>query len=173
MSESEVGANNGDDLIVDFSDQRRTSDTVGDDEETATTTTTMNKQVSFSEDIRIQCFQYPSREEVSKRWHNERDKYLFTQEMRRDVCSIRYLLSTTPMESLEKEVLYGCVGLEALVSGKVTRFVKDKRRGHSRSIVEMQHHLGEEQLSAYAIRRSSESRERAQKLAAGYSEILS
>mmetsp|Transcript_1803 Transcript_1803/g.2847 ORF Transcript_1803/g.2847 Transcript_1803/m.2847 type:complete len:170 (+) Transcript_1803:88-597(+) len=168
---SKLGANNGNELIVGFSDRKRTSDTVGDDEETAATT--MNKQVSFSEDVRIQCFQYPSREEVSKRWHNERNKYLFTQEMRRDVCSIRYLLSTTPMESLEKEVLYGCVGLEALVSGKVTRFVKDKRRGHARSIVEMQHYLGEEQLSAYAISRSSESRERAQQLAAGYSEILS
>jgi hypothetical protein len=51
MSESEVGANNGDDLIVDFSDRRRPSDTVGDDEETATTK--INKQVSFSEDISI------------------------------------------------------------------------------------------------------------------------
>eukprot|EP00985_Skeletonema_marinoi_P020026 scaffold11708_cov75-Skeletonema_marinoi.AAC.1 len=76
---SKLGANNGNELIVGFSDQRRASDTVGDDEETAATT--MNKQVSFSEDVRIQCFQYPSREEVSKRWHNERDKYLFTQEM--------------------------------------------------------------------------------------------
>eukprot|EP00985_Skeletonema_marinoi_P011775 scaffold5591_cov148-Skeletonema_marinoi.AAC.4 len=43
---SKLGANNGNELIVGFSDRKRTSDIGGDDKETATTT--MNKQVSFS-----------------------------------------------------------------------------------------------------------------------------
>ena len=161
MAEEAV-ANNGSDLIVSFSNRSRSSASDND-----------SKQVSFSQDIAIVCFQYPSREEVSKRWHSKRDKALFTQEMNRDIRSIRYLLSTSPMEEVEKETLYGCIGLEAHVSSKVTRFLKDMKQGHFRSIVEMQDCLSDEQLAAYAMIGSSQSREKAQELAAGYWAILS
>ena len=76
------------------------------------------------------------------------------------------------MEAVEKEVLYECVGLEPGITKQVTRLLKEKRRRHICSIVEMQYYLSEEDL--YAIRHSSEMRERAQKLAAsGYLKILS
>ena len=178
---SELGANNGSDLIVDFGHRRpkRTSasntDTSTGGEVSSTNNTTamsMDRQVSFSEDVTAHCFQYPSREEVSKRWHSNVDKYAFKQELARDVRSLRCLLSITPMQDLEKEALYDCVGLEALISSKVTRFSKEMRQGHARSIVEMQYYLSEEQLAACAASHSSQSRERAQKLAAGYSKIL-
>jgi len=110
---------------------------------------------------------------VRRRWYSKRDKSIFKQEMKRDIQSIRYQLSITPMEALEKEILYGCIGLEAHVSSKVARFLEEKKRGYARSIVEMQDCLSDEQLAAYAEARSSESSERAQKLAAGYSSILS
>ena len=77
------------------------------------------------------------------------------------------------MEEVEKETLYWCIGLVAHVSRKVTRFLKDEKRGHTRSIVVMQDCLSDEQLAAYAEARSSESSERAQQLAASYSSILS
>jgi hypothetical protein len=77
------------------------------------------------------------------------------------------------MEELEKETLYWCIGLEAHVSSKVTRFLKDEKRGHTRSIVMMQDCLSDEQLAVYAMTRSFQSRDRAQKLAAGYCVILS
>jgi len=77
------------------------------------------------------------------------------------------------MEEVEKETLYWCIGLEAHVSSKVTRFLKDEKRGHTRSIVVMQDCLSDDQLAAYAITRSFQSRERAQKLAAGNWAILS
>ena len=76
------------------------------------------------------------------------------------------------MEEVKKEALYDCVGLEALMSSKVARFLKEKKQCYARSIVEMQDCLSEEELTAYAASHSSQSRERAQKLAAGYSEIL-
>jgi hypothetical protein len=159
---AEVVSNNGNDLIVGFSDRRRPTASDND-----------SKQVSFSQGIAIVSFQYPSRKEASKRWYSKRDKCLFKQEMQRDIQSIRYQLSITPMEALEEEILYGCIGLEAYVSIKVTRFFKEKQREHARSIVEMQDCVCDEQLAAYAVARSSESIERAQQLAAGYSSILS
>ncbi len=76
------------------------------------------------------------------------------------------------MEAVDKEALYGCVGLETHLSSQVTRFLTEKKRRYTRSIVEMQHFLGEEQLAVYAMSHSSQSRERAQKLASGYFEIL-
>ncbi len=173
---SKVESNNGSDLIVDFGYRRSPSRTGGGGGVTATKTMvmamTMERQVNFSEDVIVHCFLYPSRDEVSKRWHSKRDKYLFEQEMARDVRSIRCLLSITPMEVVKKEALYDCVGLEALMSSKVARFLKEKKQCYARSIVEMQYCLSEEQLAAYAESHSSQSRERAQKLAAGYSEIL-
>jgi len=182
---SEVGTDNGNekDLIVDFGhrNRRRTSESesdtgtgAADGEVTAmkTMVMAMERQVSFSEDVIVHYFLYPSRDEVSKRWNSKRDKYFFEQEMARDVRSIRCLLSITPMEDLEKEALYDCVGLEALMSSKVARFLKEKKQCYARSIVEMQDCLSEEELAAYAASHSSQSRERAQKLAAGYSEIL-
>jgi hypothetical protein len=162
MSKAEAAVNcNGNDLIVDFVDRMHMD------------TATDSKQVSFSEDITIHSFQYPSREEVSRRWDSKRDKSLYAQDMARDIRSIRFLLSITPMEELEKETLYGCIGLEAHVSSKVTRFLKETKQGHSRSIVAMQDCLSDEQLAAYAMTRSLQSRERAQTLAAGYWAILS
>ena len=131
------------------------------------------KQVRFSDDIRIRSFPYPSKEELFQRWDSKKDKVLFKQELARDVQCIRHLLSSTPMEALNKEVLYWCLGLEALVSVQVTRLVRDMKVGHSRSIVQMQHHLSDEQLASYARRRSLQSRERAQELAAGNWQILS
>ena len=172
------GASNNDscDLIVDFPYRRRqTSVSVlgtGGEMEMAAAKTTRTTKVRFSDDTAIHRFQYPSREEISKRWHCKGDKLIFTQEMTRDVRHIRYLLSTTPMEAVDKEILYVCVGLEALLTSKVTRFLKEKKRVHTRSIVEMQHFLSDEQLAAYAMSHSSQSRERAQKLAYGYLEIL-
>ncbi len=170
-----VRVNNGSDLIVDFCHRRRKrpsdTDTHADGEVTATKT--MQGRVSFSEDIIIHYFQYPSSDEVSKRWHSKKDKYSFTKETTRDVRCIRFLLSTIPLEALEKEALYDCVGLEALLSEKVKIFVKENRRRYVHSIVEMQDCLSDEQLAAYAACHSSQSRERAQKLAAGYLEILS
>ena len=130
------------------------------------------RQVSFSEDVTVQCFPYPSREEVSKRWYSKSDRNTLKQELARDVRRLRFLLSVTPMGDLEKEALYDCVGLEALVSSRVTRFVREMRQGHASSIVDMQDSLSEEQLAAYAVSHSSQSRERAQKLATGYLEIL-
>ena len=106
-------------------------------------------------------------------WYSKNDKSIFRKELKDDIQSIRLLLSFTPMEAVEKEVLYECVGLEPHLTKQVTRFVKEKRRRHIRSIVEMQDYLSEENLSAYAIRHSSEMRERAQKLASGYLKILS
>ena len=167
--QEERKVNNGSDLIVDFSRRRPAAD----GEATATATTAHESQVRFSEHVTVHCFQYPSRNEVSKRWHSKTDKEIFKQEMSRDVRSIRYLLSTTPMEAVEKEVLYECVGLEAHLSSQIARFLKEKRRRHTRLIVQMQDYLSEEHLSEYAESHSSDSKERAQKLAAGYSEILS
>ena len=172
---SELGANNCNDLIVDFGHRhpRRTSNTTGGGGGEMPATNA--RQVSFSEDVTVQCFPFPSREEVSKRWHSKSDRNTLKQELARDVRRLRFLLSVTPMGDLdlEKEALYDCVGLEALVSSRVTRFVRAIRQGHASSIVEMQDSLSEEQLAAYAVSQSSQSRERAQQLAAGYLEILS
>ncbi len=173
---SELGANDGSDLIVDFGHRhpRRTSNTTGGGggKVSATKTMAKEKQVNFSEDVIVHYFQYPSKEEVSKRWHSKSDKSFFTQELARDVRRLRGLLSVAPIEGLEKEALYDCVGLEALMSSRVMRFLKDHKREHSRSIVEMQDSLNDEQLAAYAASHSSQSRERAQQIAAGYLEIL-
>ncbi len=58
------------------------------------------------------------------------------------------------------------------VTSRVTRFVDEMRRGHARSIVEMHYYMSEEQLAAFAVSHSSQTRERAQRFAAGYSGIL-
>lgn len=164
----------GNDLIVDFGDRMRLSESEAEDalsEEAARIET--KKQVRFSEGTDVHCFQYPSKEEIFKRWISKKEKEILTLKMIRDVGSIRHVLSTIPMEELDKETLYGCVGLEALITTKVMNFLKAKKRLHARSIVEMQDHFEYEDLAAYAMKSSLESRERAHKLAAGYAEILS
>ena len=175
---TKVEANEGNDLIVDFGHchLKQTSETDGNDLIVdfghRRSPANADKQVSFSDDIIVHCFHYPSRDEVSKRWNSKTDKHFFDQEMARDVLRIRCLLSITPMENLEKEALYVCVGLESLVSSEVMRFLKKQKRDHARSIVEMQYCLSGEQLAAHAASQSLQSRERAQKLAAGYLKIL-
>ncbi len=158
----------GNDLIVDFGNRCRLK------ELEAQAMTETKKQVRFSEGADIHCFQYPAKEEISKRWISKKEKEFLTLTMIRDVGSIRHVLSTIPMEDLDKETLYGCVGLEALITTKVMNFLKAKKRLHARSIVEMQDqdHFGCEDLAAYAMKSSFESRERAHQLAAGYAEIL-
>ena len=167
----------GTDLIVDFVERRRSRtstaiEAYSEVEDKDTTTATMSKQVRFSEDVHIHSFPHLSKQEISRRWDSKRDKFLFKQELARDVWNIRHLLSTTPMEELEKEVLYRCLGLEALVSSQVTRYLKRMREEHSSSIVELQYRLSGEQLAAYSMSRSLQSRERAQNLALANWEIL-
>ena len=168
---NEERATTGDDLIVGFGNRRRLLEETGNENEAAMEI--LEKHVRFSEEVAVVCFQYPSREEVSIRWHSKNDKYAYEQELVRDVHIIRHALSTTPMEEVEDEILYECVGLEALITKRVMKLVKEKRHWHSRSIVEMQAYLRGDQLAEYAENSSFESRERAQKLAAGYAKMLS
>ena len=74
------------------------------------------------------------------------------------------------MEEMEEDILYDCVGLESFLSSQVMRFLK--KREHVRSVVEMQDYLNDKQLAEYTMSRSSSSRERAQKMAHGYTVIL-
>ncbi len=166
----------GSDLLVDFVRRRSrqgNTDTRDCDEVTRTRATKKERRVRFSDKVAVHSFLCPSRNEVSKRWHSEQDKDGFKEQMAREVAFIQCLQSFTPMEDLEKEALYWFVGLEAYTSDQVARFVKELRQRHSRSIVEMQDCLSERLLAAYAESHSSESRERAQMIAAGYWEILS
>ena len=197
FSSSNININDGSELIVDFGQpqrqrqiqlirqgQGRPFDHAHTNTNTNTTninsnskgegwsTSTKHKQVRFSDETRIHTLPYPSEEELLQRWHSKKDKIIFKQGLVRDVRNIRHLLSSIPMEELEKEVLYWCLGLEALVSIQVTRFLREMKVRHSRSIVQLQHHLSDEQLAAYAMRSSLQSRERAHDLAAGNWEIL-
>ena len=157
---------NGNDLIVDFVHRRPSNDTVKQ-------TSKMKKQVCFSPYVTRYCFQYPDKEEVSKRWLSKKDKTLVMQAMEHDVQILRYRLTKTPIEELEKEVLYDCIGLEALVSIEVMRFLKERKREHVRSVVKMQHCLNDKRFAEYSTSRSLSSKEGAQKIAHGYSVILS
>jgi hypothetical protein len=161
---------NGNDLIVDFVDRRSSYDA---DKQTSESKMKVKKQVSFSRYVTSYCFQYPDKEEVSKRWHSKKDKTRFMQAMDHDIQILRCRLTTTPVEELEKEILYDCIGLEAHVSSKVMRFLKTSRRENVRSVVKMQHCLNDKQLAEYSMSRSLSSRERAQNIAHGYSVILS
>ena len=158
----------GEELIVGFGNRRRSSEA----EIIDVAPMKKEKQIRFSDEVAVVCFPYPSMEEVSKRWHSKTDKTAREFEMKRDVQSIRRVLSATPLDELEEEILYACIGLEALVTKRVMKFVKEKRRWHSRAIVEMQAYLMGDELAEYAQNSSLESRERAQKLAAGYAKML-
>ena len=158
----------GEELIVGFGNRRRSSEA----EIIDVAPMKKEKMIRFSDEVAVVCFPYPSMEEVSKRWHSKTDKTAREFEMTRDVQSIRRVLSATPLDELEEEILYACIGLEALVTKRVMKFVKEKRRWHSRAIVEMQAYLMGDELAEYAENSSLESRERAQKLAAGYSKML-
>lgn len=158
----------GEELIVGFGNRRRSSEA----EIIDVAPMKMEKQIRFSDEVAVVCFPYPSMEEVSRRWHSKTDKTAREFEMARDVQSIRRVLSTTPLDELEEEILYACIGLEALVTKRVMKFVKEKRRWHSRAIVEMQAYLMGDELAEYAQNSSLESRERAQQLAAGYAKML-
>jgi hypothetical protein len=138
---------------------------------TAETNSQKGKQVCFSE-IKTTLVKYPSREEISERWDSKKERDVFEYEIMRDVQEVQRLLSTTPLEAVETEDLYKFVGLENLLSKEMMHYVRDEKREHVRSIVKMQHMLSDEQLAACAMQSSSQSRERAQKLAAGYWAIL-
>lgn len=165
----------GNDLIVDFV-ERSTSQLADESYSSSNgeeTRMDVQKQVRFGEDITTYYSQYPDENEISRRWISTEEKRLFTQEMSHDVRILRCLLSSTPMEFVDEETLYECIGLECLLSIEVMQLVKERRKRHPRSIVQMQHKLDQDQLAAYAISRSLESKERAQKLASGYFAILS
>ncbi len=156
------------DLIVDFVPRRRPTMTSCS---TAETNSQEGKQVCFSE-TKTTLVKYPSRKERSRRWDSKKERDVFEYEMMCDVQEVQRLLSTTPLEAVEKEDLYKCIGLENLLSTRLVYYIKDKKREHVRSIVKKQHMLSDEQLSACAMQSSSQSRERAQQLAAGYWVIL-
>jgi hypothetical protein len=160
------------DLIVNFVERDRLADSYSSSngEETRMD---VKKQVRFGEDITTYHFQYPDEYEISRRWISTDEKSLFSQEVARDVRILRCLLSSTPMENVDEETLYECLGLECHLSNEVMQLIKERRKRHPRLIVQMQHKLDQDQLAAYSISRSLESRERAQKLASGYFTILS
>jgi hypothetical protein len=161
------------DLIVDFVPRRRpTTTSCSTDEKNANRNRDGGEQVCFAQTNTTTIIKYPSREERSRRWDSKKERYMFEYEMIRDVKDVQHLLSTTPMDAVEKEDLYKFIGLENLLSRRLAHYLRDKKREHVRSIVKIQHMLSDEQLAACAMQGSSESRVRAQKLAAGYWVIL-
>ena len=180
MTTTATAVADGNELIVDFVDRktwrrRQLLSSSSDDDasyQDEKKEEIQTKHVRFSPDITVCCFPYPDRQEASRRWHSKEDKTLFTIAMEHDVLRLRYLLSSKPMTEIENETLYDCIGLEALLSGKVLKFVKKKKREHSRSVVMMQYCMNQEQLADYSMSRSLQSLERARQLADGYSVVL-
>ena len=87
------------------------------------------------------------------------------------------ILETTPAYNITPEQLYLCMGIEALVTPGLARRIQDVKRGHVRAVLEEQ--LAQrkrgmydvEKLSCVSQRTSGWSRERAHKLAVGYSDV--
>ena len=138
MSESGTSNVDGNDLIVAFPSS--SSDSEG-------------KQVRFSEYIYVHSFPYsPSKRSLDA--GTPRGTNSYSNKNWQGSSRHSRLLSTTPMKTLEKEVLYRCLGLEALVSNQFTRFLKEMKEDYSSSKVELQYRLTDEQLTAYAMSHS-------------------
>ena len=87
-------------------------------------------------------------------------------------------INNTPAEAIVPEQLYECVGIEVFVTQGLARRVAEKKRAHvnailSEQIVQEQQGVSDlKKLSGVSEKSSRWTKERAQKLAVGYSAIL-
>lgn len=113
-------------------------------------------------------------------WYSSEDRTRFSRQVTRDARQIsRYIDSTTADDVMTPEQLYECVGIEMFISRGLAGHIKDTRRRHTETVLREQRRQLQ-QGGSYDIeklRRASEksshwSKERAMKLATGYSKLL-
>lgn len=174
---SSSSSSSGDKLIVDFPDR--------DVQARASAATSTNKapasapkrSVRFSQMSSLAFIEKPSKDIIDVKWYSKADRAHFKQTLKLDVMRMQRILATVPKEFITEDVLITCVGMEHLMSQELT-FRTLQRRSEHRGAV-----MGEQDRQEFlylqddeAIRESSEkftqwSRERAHRLAVGYSSM--
>mmetsp|Transcript_31115 Transcript_31115/g.53176 ORF Transcript_31115/g.53176 Transcript_31115/m.53176 type:complete len:180 (+) Transcript_31115:131-670(+) len=130
--------------------------------------------VSFAETSNVVLIEYPSQEELRRRWYSMQERAFLKREVLRDACKMSRKLTTTPMEDISLEDLFQCIGLEGLLTPELMLAVRKGKRYHSRSILLAQHLQCQrnitdaEELSLISQQNSESTRTRSQEIAARY-----
>lgn len=83
-------------------------------------------------------------------------------------------LAETPMESISKEDLFKCVGMESIMTQELRTSIRQRKREHVSAVLAAQRDqdtrdvVDEDELARVSSRSSKWTRKRAQELAAGY-----
>ena len=159
-------------LIVDFPEMARRN--------TLTNCTPRREQrrnVRFSSMSILTFVEYPTKEINAKKWTSTEDRKSSRQAQLSDVLKTRSLIESKPRESLSQEEILQCIGIESLLTNKVLKYTCEKRRMHKQAVLAEQqrqqslHIHDDEDLCQISEIHSQWSRERAHKIALGYSRM--
>ena len=188
MAKSSTSTSRGDygTLLVNFPSHCRLSSSSSDssckEEEaklklssTATADNNNNKPVSvrFAEKGLITFIDLPDHDERRERWFFEDDIDTFKRRMLQERHRISSKLTTTTTP-IDNDDLIMCIGMEKLLTPKLSRIVKQRQLDHLHSILaeqerqEVENIIDEEAIASLSEQNSEWTRRRAHKLATAY-----
>ncbi len=124
------------------------------------------RAVHFSPFSQCLLFETSEGEDSSRITH--KDKTRFRRELAREAQRLGRILATLSPDDVNQEDIYGCVGIENLISLDEARRAAEHKRDHARLILEAQGRCSKVKLGRILHGSSRPARERSQELAAGY-----
>ncbi len=166
-------------LIVDFPEMGRQAvlSDIGNASTNCAPRREQRRNVRFSELSTLAFIEYPTKESNAKKWISTEDRKSSRQAQLSDVLKTRSLIESKPRESLSQEEILQCIGIESLLTNKVLKKTCEKRRMHRQAILAEQqrqqplHIHDAENLCQISEIHSQWSREKAHKIAVGYSRM--
>ncbi len=134
----------------------------------------MNKQVTFSQYSSLALI---PKDDIRSKNNSPQDEQRLLQELFQDARRMARILESTPAYNITPEDLYLCMGIEQFVTPGLAVRLQDVKRKHVRTVLEEQRVQRQQgicdidKLSFVSKQTSGSSRERAYKLAVGYSDV--
>lgn len=140
---------------------------------TVTANNNNNKPISvrFAEKSLVTYIDLPDHAERRERWFSEDDNDTFKRRLLQERHRISRKLTTTPIDN---DDLIMCIGMEKLITPKLSRLVKQRQLDHLHSILaeqerqEVENIIDEEAIACLSQQNSEWTRRRAHKLATAY-----
>mmetsp|Transcript_35405 Transcript_35405/g.60149 ORF Transcript_35405/g.60149 Transcript_35405/m.60149 type:complete len:144 (+) Transcript_35405:297-728(+) len=136
---------------------------------------TSPRAVAFSKFSKLSII---SKDETDSKWYSMEDEHRFRRALIRDSIRMKRRFDAAPVDGVPLEHLYECLGIESKITQGLAQLATIKRHNHSAAVLSEQRHQkmrgihDPERLANVSKRASLWAKQRAQKLAKGYSELL-
>jgi len=143
-----------------------------------TAPTRIQRSVRFAEMSELAIIEPSTVEELDEKWYSKQEYANMKHRYHTDAYLMWKKLSTTPVESVGKDDLFSCVGMEKFLSSDIWRHTQERRISHIRNIRAVQSRQrmlnlrSDEHLSLLSQQSSEWTVTRAQNLAQLYWDTL-